>query len=175
MDLEFLKTLYFRELERRAQLDSAPTFRVAVLALIGTVMSYYLQRFTLANTLGSWLFILCAGGVIFFSTLSIVWIVRIYVGFDWEYLPTAKELRNYERALFEYHAQYGIDGQTPSALFNSHLEKLLVSAATRNTSNNNTRSEWLYRASLFLSCAVVGTLLAGAPVLFQAFAFVVQK
>jgi len=35
MDLELLKTLYFRELDRRFLLDAAPTPRIAILGVIG--------------------------------------------------------------------------------------------------------------------------------------------
>jgi hypothetical protein len=170
MDVEFLKTLYFRELDRRAQLDAAPTPRVAILGIVGGVFTYYTDRLDLTSILFTGFFLACAAGAIVFSTLSIFWIIRSYVGYTWAYLPFPDQLVNHYEALVEYHEEYATETADPERLFTNHLRQRLVEATTQNASNNNQRSELIYRASLFLSVAVVFALVAGVPLLSSALA-----
>jgi hypothetical protein len=165
MDIEFLKTLYFRELDRRVQLDSAPTPRVAILGIVGGVFTYHTDRLTLTDEWATLLFLSSAASAVIFSTLSVVWIIRSYVGYTWAYLPFADQLANHYETLVEYHEAYASETAEPERLFENHLRQRLVEATTQNASNNNQRSELIYRASLFLSVAVVFALLAGVPLL----------
>ena len=170
MDLDLAKTLYFRELDRRSELDGAPTFRVAILALLGGVFSYYTQHFSPARDLMSGLFLLSAAGTVAFAALAVVWIIRSYSGYTWAYLPFADQLQEHYESLVAYHAEYPSETQTAESLFSDHLRQRLIEAASRNASNNNQRSELIYRASFFLSVAVVFSLVAGLPVLSQGLA-----
>ena len=167
MDLEFAKLLYFRELDRRAELDSAPTFRVAILALLGGVFSFYMQHFQPASNVLSILFLASAAATVFFSVLSVIWIIRSYSGYVWAYLPLPEQLATHYEELVEYHSRYPSETNTAETLFATHLRQQFIEAASRNARNNNRRSEFIYRASLFLSVAVVFSLLAGLPVLSE--------
>jgi hypothetical protein len=168
MKTERAETYYFKELDRRKDLDSAPTFRVAVLALVGGVFSYYTQHLALTQGWLSWLFLVAAGAVVVFAALSIIWMVRLYVGFSWGYLPSPELLEGYYRELCDYGEKFGFDSGGPEEAFDKYLGAKYVEAATLNVRNNNARSELLYRASFFLAIAVFFTLLAGVPLLFQA-------
>jgi hypothetical protein len=170
MDLELAKTLYFRELDRRAELDGAPTLRVAVLALLGGVYSYYIQHFQANAGWMSLLFVAGAGGALLFSVLAVAWIIRSYVGYAWAYLPFAQQLEAHFEELAEYHAQFGAEARTAEEMFETQLRQRLIEAATRNASNNNRRSELMVRASFFLSVAVVFSLISGVPLLSEALA-----
>lgn len=174
MDIEFLKTLYFRELDRRAQLDGAPTPRVAILGVVGGVFTYYSERLELSHPFFTWFFLGCAAGAIVFSALSIIWIIRSYVGYTWAYLPYVDQLASHYQTLVAYHEEYATETAEPDRLFANHLRQRLVEATTQNTSNNNQRSELVYGASLFLSVAVVFALLAGLPLLSNALAAVLK-
>jgi hypothetical protein len=103
MDLELAKTLYFRELDRRQELDSAPTFRVGVLALVAGVFSYYAEHFTITDNASSWFFLGCSAGALVSGALAIVWVIRSYTGFVWAYLPFADQLKAHYDSLLEYH------------------------------------------------------------------------
>lgn len=174
MDLELLKTLYFRELDRRFLLDTAPTPRIAILGVVGGVFTYYAERLHLTNGLATWLFLACAAGAIVFASLSVAWIIRSYVGYTWAYLPFANELAAHFGRLAGYHDEYTSESADPQRTFENHLRGLLVETTTRNASNNNQRSELIARASLFLSMAVVFALLAGLPLLSHALAVVLK-
>jgi hypothetical protein len=168
VDLDLAKALYFRELDRRTELDGAPTMRVAILALLGGLFSYYSQRFIVERDLSSVVFIIGTAGTIFFAVVAVIWIIRSYVGFTWAYLPFPDQLESHFQALIEYQAQYAFE-TAPEVLFTAHLRQRLIEAASQNASNNNQRAELIYRASLFLSIAVIFSLVAGAPVLFRSF------
>ena len=166
VDLDLAKALYFRELDRRTELDGTPTMRVAILALLGGLFSYYSQRFVVECDLPSVVFIIGTAGAIFFAVVAVIWIIRSYVGFTWAYLPFPDQLESHFQALVEYQAQYAFE-TAPEVLFAAHLRQRLIEAASQNASNNNQRAELIYRASLFLSIAVIFSLVAGAPVLFR--------
>jgi len=162
------ETFYFKELERRKDLDAAPTFRVAALTLLGGVYSFYLKSFHIDGSIISWLFLIAATGTLVCGSLSVVWIVRSFVGFSWGYVPCADQLLAHHAELQKYHTEHGLDSGTPDTVFDEYLQKCFVEAASKNTRNNNLRSELLYSASYFLAVAVLFTLLAGVPVLYRA-------
>ena len=166
MDLEFTKTLYFRELDRRAQVDSGSSFRIGVLALLAGVFVYYLNTYTMSNFWCGAFFVLCATTSALFAFLAIISIIRVYVGFQWSYLPYPGQMLQYHQALQAYQAHYG--ESSPDA-FSEYLLHALIESATANMINNNSRSEHLYAASRSLSIAVVSTMLAGIPVITENF------
>jgi hypothetical protein len=174
MDLEFARTLYFREMDRRAHLDGAPTSRVAILGIIGGVFTYYSERLRFAGDPMKWFFIVCVAGAVLFSTLSIVWIIRSYFGYRWAYLPLPDELSAHYQSLVARCAENGFETADPDDLFKRHLQQRLIEASAQNTSSNHQRSELLYRGSFFLSVAVVFALLAGVPLLSSALAAVLN-
>jgi hypothetical protein len=166
VDLDLAKTLYFRELDRRTELDGAPTMRIAILTLLGGLFSYYSQRFIIQHDLPSVVFVVATAGTVCFAVAAVVWIIRSYVGFTWSYLPFPDQLESHFQALVEYQSLYSFD-TSPEQLFQTHLRQRLIEAASQNASNNNQRAELIYRASLFISIAVIFSLAAGAPVLFR--------
>jgi hypothetical protein len=167
------ETFYFKELDRRRDTDSAPTFRVAALALLGGVFSFYLRSFAIDGGLGAWLFLFSAAAVVVFSTLAVIWIVRLFVGFSWGYVPCPDQLESHYGELLAYHEKFTLDSGTPDEAFDQYLRRCFVEAASKNMRNNNDRSELLYRASFFLALAVFFTLIAGIPVLYRALGSVV--
>jgi hypothetical protein len=168
--LEFAQSLYFRELDRRVQLDSAPTVRIAALGLIAGTFSFYTGRYAPAGIFLPWLFLVCLGGAMFFGALSIVWIIRSYAGFEWRYLANPAKLLEYYVEIKRLNSTGPSPGLEPDEVFAAGLVENLVKAAAHNFRNNNVRSQLLYHASIFLSWAVLFTFLAGVPVLFEALA-----
>ena len=166
MDIEFAKMLYFRELDRRSQLDPGSNFRVGVLALLAGVYVYYLNTYTMSNLWCGVLFVLCAIISALFALLAIISIIRVYVGFQWSYLPYPEQMLRYHQDLQAYQADYG--ESSPDA-FSEYLLLALIESATTNMANNNSRSEHMYAASRALSIAVVSTMLAGIPVITESF------
>src|SRR5690242_17096846 len=99
MTLEFAQDLYFRELDRRTALDAAPTLRIGAIALIAGAFSVYSTKYSVTGNFLSWLFILGGGGVIVCSVLSIIWIIRSYVGYRYGYLSSPVALLEHYRKL----------------------------------------------------------------------------
>ena len=170
MTLEFAQTLYFREIDRRFQLDAAPTVRVAALGLLGAIFSFYIGRYQPSGRFLPWLFLICVAGALVSGALAVIWIVRSYAGFIWQYLPSAARL------IAHYHDLEIAANRAPAGtldakqVFETGLIEHLAAAAAHNARNNNIRSELLYYASSFIASAVAFTFLAGVPVLFESLA-----
>lgn len=163
MKLDLAKELYFRELDRRAQLDSAPTFNVVVLTLLTALFSYYASAYENRGLSSSLIFLGCLSGATVCSVGAIVYILRSYVGFVWSYLPYPRTLLEHHQALKAYHAEHGLDSGTPDDVFEDFLRERLVSAATENAANNNARSELQYAARRFIVVSVILAIVAGLP------------
>lgn len=73
MDFDFLKELYFHELDRRDRLDQAPTLRVAVLALGAGLFTYYLDLYELQGDVLGGIFLFAGFGAVISGLLTIVW------------------------------------------------------------------------------------------------------
>lgn len=161
MDFQLAKELHFRELDRRDELSRAPTLRIGVLTVLGGVYSYLFDSFEFSGSMASWIFIGCAATSAIFALLSIIWIIRSYMGYWWEYLPYPSQLLDYFSELRRYDAEHGLDDSTPERQFDETIRTSFVQAATKNMVNNNARASLLYSASLFLAIAVIAALLAG--------------
>lgn len=160
---EFAKELYFRELDRRDQLDSSSTFRVAVVTLLAGLFSYYSSAYR-ADELGQpWLFLLCAIGAAVAVSVAIILVVSSFIGYTWAYLAPASDLLSYYQNLVAYERDHGIDGSSAAHEFERALVERFVAAASHNVLNNNSRSEKLYLASRLIAIAVVLGLVAGLP------------
>ena len=168
MKLEFVQSLYFRELDRRFQLDSAPTVRVAALGFLAGVFSFYTARFHPTDLFSAWFFLLCVAGALAFGALTVIWILRSFAGFEWAYLGNPATLLEHYRELEKSAAAGSLAGRQPSEVFEAGLLERLVAATAHNARNNNTRSQLLYQSSIFLAIGVGFTILAGVPVLSEA-------
>jgi len=167
VETAFLKELYFRELDRRDVLDSAPTLRIGVLALLAALHSFYFSIFPLGNSGWTWIFLALTSAATVLSVLAILWIVRCFVGYTWKYLPPAARLLEYFGELTAYEQEYRLGERRASQLFDESLRHQLAKTTEHNESNNVKRSELLYGASRFLAAAVILTLLAAIPVLIE--------
>lgn len=168
MNVDFAKELYFRELDRRAALDAAPTMRIAALASLAAIFSFYASHYDPAGAFLPRLFVLFAAGALCFGSLAAIWILRAYLGFEWQYLANASKLLEHFNLLEAAEGEGKTGPRTATQLFESRLVDMLVAAAAHNARNNNARSTLLYYSGIYLAIAVICTMLAGAPVLSQA-------
>jgi hypothetical protein len=116
----------------------------------------------------------CAAGAIAFSALSIIWIIRSYAIFSWTYIPAPDELERHHQALVEHYGRFGMAKTDAGRVFENQLRWRLIKAASRNALTNNQRSELIFQVSVFLSIAVIFTLVAGLPLLSSALTAVLQ-
>src|SRR5947207_2770401 len=108
MTLDFAQALYFRELDRRFQLDSAPTTRVAAIGLIAGTFSFYGSRYTPEGAVLPWIFLASIAGAMIFGTLAIAWIVRCYAGYEWSYLANPQNLLDHYAQLKAFGVQHNL-------------------------------------------------------------------
>jgi hypothetical protein len=168
--LELAQSLYFRELDRRVQLDGAPTIRVGALGLIAGIFSFYIDRYTPNGLFLPWMFLFCLAGTLVCSVLAAIWIIRSYAGYTWQYIATPDKLLAFYRDIQARADRGALQGAEPVAVFEEGMTKKLIMSAAHNARNNNARSELLYYSSIFIAWAVLFTFIAGIAVLFEAFA-----
>jgi hypothetical protein len=160
---EFAKELYFRELDRRVQLDGAPSFRVIAIGLIAGLFTQYFKVYSGAGLPAPRVLVALAGAASICCGGADIQIVRSYLGYDWQILAPAQQLLGYYYELQHYRDAYGEESDPDAdSTFADYLRLRMVEAASANNSNNNTRSERLYSASRLIAFAVGAALLGGA-------------
>lgn len=79
------------------------------------------------------------------------------------YLPLLKELQEWENAYREFLDQVPTADTTLEQSLDEHLLERIITAADRNTQNNDERSRLLYWARIALFWVLFSTALAGIP------------
>lgn len=159
-----LKEFYDAEVQTRDQLRGAVSIPIGLLSVLGTVLLAMVGKFASDSLALTWLFttaIICSA---YFVLRAAYYASRVIHGQQYARLPTALELVNYQRNVYEWETQYGnaIAAQKiAEAAVESHLQSVYATAADHNALKNNYKSDKLYRcnrAMVFAAClaAVAG-------------------
>lgn len=161
MQQEFLKQLYFRELDGRFQHDARTGSQVTQLSLVGGALALLIRAaWPIDSSLGLIAELLSAIGVCFLVA-AIVFVIRATLGYQYESLPSPSELYEHWRGLHAHYATNPEAQGTAEDDFADFLQRHMAQAATRNWTNNLSRSGRQHRASQFLAWAIALVVLGG--------------
>jgi len=165
MKPDFIKELYFRELEEKHQQDSRTTLQVFLLSLLGGVLVFCVRHFRTQHPVLLWLFVACFGVASVFYALALIQVLRANFGHVYERLPDASALYRYFQELKVFYTKHpGVAGSA-EADFDTDLQQRMVSATSRNSYANLLRAARHYSAVRFMALVVVFGILAAVPVL----------
>jgi hypothetical protein len=194
MDFEFVKQLYFRELDGRFQQDSRINIYIGLLSVIGGIVAVLFQRvwpgivqikniqqqnlgFSSAPLEQVWnsqnifivlCFIICIAAV-FACVAAVIFLFRAVIGHHYELLSPTTNLLQHFNVLSEYYTQYPNPDITPQKDFQTVLTQKMAEATTRNVKINTIRSARYYRVSQCLAWAISLIFLAGILLAFKTF------
>lgn len=160
LDLNFVKSRYDWELERKEKLTASLTLPVGILTALGGLMAVMARSFS--YTTPSW-----TGAFLFLMSLTVaafvVCLVFLAMGWhhqDYEYLPLVGTL---DLARAEFEAYY--DGEPALAVeeFVAKLRRAVIDAADTNTTCNDRRSKYLYKARRSLLALLMLTATVSVP------------
>ncbi len=168
MKNDFVKELYLRELDAKRDLDARPTFHVAVLSVLGSLLAYLVAHFNASGRLQASWFVVSIGVAASCYIVGLYHVIRSNLGHWYERLPPVQILEGYWANLETYFEQNPTVSGSAASDFKSFVRRRMVEAASRNEYANLSRAARHYSAMRAMSFCVVFTLLAFAPLLWNA-------
>jgi hypothetical protein len=155
---------YDAEFERWDRLRGAVTTPLALLTLLGGVLGTMRQSLVTSDHSLPWGLFLAAFGLALLSfVVAVYFLVRSYHGYSYRALPKPLELKKYRDGLLKHFERQDDGGAKVEAKFAAYLEGALARTADYNTVVNQTKSNYLYRATTAIILCGVLTALAFAP------------
>jgi hypothetical protein len=164
MEFDFVKELYFRELDGRHDQNGRASLYLAVLTVLGALLVFCLRQHPTGG-FSSLYFLLILAFLLY--ALAIIFVLLANLEFGYLQLPYASELDAYHRELQDYYRQNPEVRGEPGQDLKDILYLKMVEAATHNSQTNLTRAARYYAANYFLAGAIVFGLLATVPVRFR--------
>ena len=164
MDLqEFYKEHYFFEIDRRHQLTSALSIPVGVLTLL--VSALFVISKDLALPLDSFqviqlCFIAISVGLII---TTIYLLVRSFYNYEYGYIATPKELKDYHDKLVEYYERRYVNQKRALEEIEELVNSQYAEYAHVNNFNNRRKSTYLHRANGFLIGSLLSVFITSIP------------
>ena len=187
MDFDFIKDQYLFELERKNQLRISLNLPTGVLIVLGGLLGFFVKEFPYDfSTPTTFIFLLFLGIATIFFLKAVYHLIRSFYGRTYVFIETPGELKIYYDKLLQHHRNlsdyyksleeyYGVepresDYPKPEVLakqdFQEFLSQKYISATNENTWNNDSKSERLHSANLFLIFTLCSTLVCSVPFLY---------
>lgn len=187
MDFDFIKDQYLFELERKNQLRTSLNLPTGVLIVLGSLLGFFAKEFpyNLSTVITIIFFFFLATSTILFL-IAVYHLIRSFYGRTYAFIETPGELKTYYDELLQHHRNlsdyyksleeyYGVEPREknypePEELaeqdFQEFLSQKYISATNENTWNNDSKSERLHSANLFLIFTLCSTLVCSVPFLY---------
>lgn len=157
-DLQFYKSIYDRELNRRKKLDDSISIPIGIISLLIGLVSFYYTSDEYKLIIEDSVFALILIGItIILLTLSIFFLVKSYNnflrGFSYPNISLLKSVRDFQKVeIPEYNKLVTKEKQID---FEEELIDKLISITDSNTVINDSRSKSLYRAKTFIILSLI--------------------
>lgn len=155
----FFLRQYDFEIEQKRSLDSGINIPVAVLTILGGAFTTLITRYEYEQNISTtiFVFLLFLGGIGILK--GIAYLPYSYLGFEYEKVAPATQLKNYYNELVDWHKSNGVDEETAiensDADFQEHLAESLAKASEHNSQLNMLRGERMYEANKAIFIAFV--------------------
>ena len=167
MKSDFVKELYYRELDAKRDLDARPTLHVAVLSVLGSLLAYSFIHFTGQNGLQeSWFNLFLSTAAVSYG-VAVANVILATQGHPYARLPLVESLQSHSANLAAFFRQ--TPGAEGSALtdFEDFIRRRMIEATSKNEYANLSRAARHYSAMRAMSLCLVFALMAVLPVLWN--------
>ena len=164
-EFDFYKDNYLLELRRKHDLDASIAIPIGIVSIIGSVIFVLLKDLKdfEKDAIFIWL-VLSLGAAVISLVVTVVFLIKSYYNYEYIYVPTSFELKEYQDELISYH-----DGDTDKARieFENYLVSEYAVNAHHNSINNDSKSAYLHNAKSFIIATLVSLLIGSIPYLFM--------
>jgi len=159
-NLDFCKEHYFFEINRKHQLTSSLALPVGLLTVIGGVVVYYLKYISVSSDIISNIYNILLMVTLFFVGRTVYYLIRSYHNYTYSYIATPDELLDYHQELLNYHNN---NCNKADEIFCKYLQNQYSKKASKNTWNNDSKSEFLHKANSNLIYSLIILLMCSIP------------
>ncbi|MEZ6933643.1 hypothetical protein [Aeromonas sp. S19(2024)] len=155
MNREVFQKQYDFELEQRNGIASATNTPIVALTILGGALSAVTTEFKYSNEPVTYLFLLFVTLAIGSMLISVYKLVRTLLGYSYQKIPPAKQLRKHLDNLKKWHNENGSSEDGAVTDFDEYFDEKLSEAAEHNSTNNIKRGNYLHDATLFVVVSFV--------------------
>jgi len=159
--------LYFHEIDMRENLSARLQIPLAILVVLIGFLAYMLRNIspTPINAIFV-VFLLFYCLCIVFTVLGILFLVRSWLGYEYTFLPSAKDTEDYRASLIETYKSYENSDELVQKYMMEYLYRYFIECSSTNTVNNDNRSMNLHYARISIICSLVLAFIAFIPFRF---------
>ncbi len=155
MNRDVFQKQYDFELEQRNGITSATNTPIVALTILGGALAAVITGFKYSNELVTYLFLLFTLLAICSMLISVYNLVRTFLGYSYQKIPPAKQLRKHLEDLKHWHNTNGSSDDKAIIDFDEYFDERLSEAAENNSANNIKRGNYLHDATVFVVVAFV--------------------
>tara|TARA_Y100001951_G_C11264217_1_gene254453 strand:- start:418 stop:1170 length:753 start_codon:yes stop_codon:yes gene_type:complete len=146
---------YDFELEQRNGIASATNTPIVALTILGGALAAVITGFKYSKEPVTYLFLLFALLAIGSMLISVYKLVKTFLGYSYQKIPPAKQLREHLENLKNWHNTNESSDDKAIIDFAEYFDERLSEAAEHNSANNIKRGNYLHDATLFVVVAFV--------------------
>lgn len=166
-----LQKQYDFELEQRNSITSSTNIPIVALTILGGALSSLLIGFHYSNNITTYVFVVILSLSVFSMFFSLYCVVRTFLGYSWQKIPSAQSLVSHLEDLEDWHHSNGEESEiVPEKAkedFNIYFNERLSEAADHNSENNIKRGNYLHGATAALTIAFVFLVLSTPFYIYQ--------
>ena len=155
MNRDVFQKQYDFELEQRNGIASATNTPIVALTILGGALAAVITGFKYSDEPVTYLFLLFTLLAIGSMLISVYKLVRTFLGYSYQKIPPAKQLREHLENLKNWHNENGSSDDKAIVDFAEYFDERLSEAAEHNSANNIKRGNYLHDATLFVVVAFV--------------------
>lgn len=169
---DFFKEQYYKEHERRSEINNSLTQLIGYITAIVAVLYYFLTSFDFRyNWIDSLALCIITASVLYFLIRSMFHLIKAYTnlhhGFDVDYLADASDLNQYYQGLNAYYQSSGGTTDNAEADFKEEILTKLIEATDANQKRNKQKSFHRHMSQRFLLFAFALLILNVVPYAFN--------
>ncbi len=160
----FYEKLYFHEIDIRDKINGRLQIPLAILVTLSGGIAYLFQNVAFAD----WrfvhiLFFLPFILSVLFAVLAFVNFVKSWRGYDYEYLPTATDTKEYRCLLVKTYEDWDDHEKLVSQHLRDYLQRYYIECSAANTLNNDKKAFYLHKTSKHILYTVAFVILSFIP------------
>jgi len=153
---QLYKELYFHEIDMREHANARVQIPLAITVSLVGAASFMLTNVTFSiESFIAKLFFAALGCGYMLIALSIIFLIRSWWGYTYNFLPSAESSEKYRVKLIETYKPFDDGESIAENYFKDYLKEKFISCSSLNTRCNDKRALQLHRANGFLIAALL--------------------
>lgn len=179
-NFEFYKEMYFKENDRRMEVQNSMNIPIAVITATASVLFYLITTMNYGDgKSNNYIFILLIGISIMGLLISIYNLIRafgeFFKGYEYSSIPYAQQLYDWNIELEKYYENIGNSSDDAIKHFDKYITENLIKHTDHNMYVNDKKFAYIFKSKKNLVFSIIFTLLSVVPFLFSKYTTVKEN